>query len=361
MPWTQTSGFYQQGLSLSRAGFKEQKSAFRPDSHRTLAVRIQSCLPPALWPGFPGRLSSPFHTLLSWDYNLQNHTERSPSSPPFLLIMVDTVVSVMKPAPCSSCIQPLENNLYMHLKAQKSTMIRGHPIAPMTQICNSALQSKFLDWSLYVIMQGMKELLLHESFNVPKVLALPKLELIDLSFEIGGKVPHKRSWTPSHECCWLEFHFREVTHSLEQSGSQVSCWQVPRASCHSPSHITTDFMAESLTRISWSIPVCWIISWGVLVRLASTAWPVWLHSARAVAATAAMAAIMIAETIQAMWVPKKHHTLTWERAQLRGARPPGSSHLWVTLTGSQVSVCMWTTKTIVRLSWVTLAWVRQLV
>ena len=55
-------------------------------------------------------------------------------------------------------------------------------------------------------------------------------------------------------------------------------------------------------------------------------------------------------------VPHPH--LQWGR--LRAARLPGSSHSWVTLTGSQTSVCLWTTKTIVRLSWVKLVWVRQL-
>ena len=36
------------------------------------------CLPPAL-PGFPGRLTSPFQSLLSWSYNLRNHKEWSPT------------------------------------------------------------------------------------------------------------------------------------------------------------------------------------------------------------------------------------------------------------------------------------------
>ena len=39
----------------------------------TLGVRIESCLPPALLPGFPGRLTSPFQSLLSRGYNFQNH------------------------------------------------------------------------------------------------------------------------------------------------------------------------------------------------------------------------------------------------------------------------------------------------
>ena len=43
------------------------------------------------------------------------------------------------------------------------------------------------------------------------------------------KAPLKWCWTFSHEF-WLEFHFRGVTHSLEMPGSQVSCWQVTRAS-----------------------------------------------------------------------------------------------------------------------------------
>ena len=65
-----------------------------------------------------------------------------PTSPPFLFVMVDIVVSPMKPATCSSCIQSLENNLYMHFKVQKTTMIRRHPIAPMTQTCKFSPSSQ---------------------------------------------------------------------------------------------------------------------------------------------------------------------------------------------------------------------------
>ena len=45
----------------------------------TVGVRVQSCLPPAFLPGFPGRLTSPFQGLLSWGYSLGNHTEWSPT------------------------------------------------------------------------------------------------------------------------------------------------------------------------------------------------------------------------------------------------------------------------------------------
>ena len=45
----------------------------------SLGVRVESCLPPAFLPGFPGRLTSPFQSLLSWGCNLWNHTEQSPN------------------------------------------------------------------------------------------------------------------------------------------------------------------------------------------------------------------------------------------------------------------------------------------
>ena len=44
----------------------------------TLGIRVESCLPPALLPGFPGRLTSPLQGLLLWGYSLGNHTEHSP-------------------------------------------------------------------------------------------------------------------------------------------------------------------------------------------------------------------------------------------------------------------------------------------
>ena len=44
----------------------------------TLGVRVGSCLPPAL-PGFPGRLTSPFQSLLLQGCKLWNHTEWSPT------------------------------------------------------------------------------------------------------------------------------------------------------------------------------------------------------------------------------------------------------------------------------------------
>ena len=53
----------------------------------TLSVRIESCLPPAFLPGFPGKLTSSFQGLLSWGDSLGNHTEQSPISPPFLFVM----------------------------------------------------------------------------------------------------------------------------------------------------------------------------------------------------------------------------------------------------------------------------------
>ena len=40
---------------------------------------VESCLPPAFLPGFPGKLTSPFQGLCSWGYSLQNHTEQSPT------------------------------------------------------------------------------------------------------------------------------------------------------------------------------------------------------------------------------------------------------------------------------------------
>ena len=119
MPWTQKSGLYQQGLSLSRPASTDKNVHFRPGSHRTLSVRLESCLPPALWPGLPGRLTSPFQSLLLWGYNLGNHTEQSLTSPPFLFVKANTVVSPMKPATCSSHIWSLENNLYMQKKVLK--------------------------------------------------------------------------------------------------------------------------------------------------------------------------------------------------------------------------------------------------
>ena len=39
----------------------------------------------------------------------------------------------MEPAACSLHRQPLESNLYIHFKAHKTTIIRRHPVAPMTQ------------------------------------------------------------------------------------------------------------------------------------------------------------------------------------------------------------------------------------
>ena len=44
----------------------------------TFGVRVGLCLSPVL-PGLPGRLTSPFQGFLLWDYNLWNHTERSPT------------------------------------------------------------------------------------------------------------------------------------------------------------------------------------------------------------------------------------------------------------------------------------------
>ena len=43
-----------------------------------LSVRVRSCLPPVL-PGFPGRLTSTFQSLLSQGCTLQNHTEWFPT------------------------------------------------------------------------------------------------------------------------------------------------------------------------------------------------------------------------------------------------------------------------------------------
>ena len=44
----------------------------------TLGVRVESYLPPVL-PVFPGRLTSPFQSLLLRGCNLQSHTEWSPA------------------------------------------------------------------------------------------------------------------------------------------------------------------------------------------------------------------------------------------------------------------------------------------
>ena len=53
------------GLIAEWSQFQKTKNVhFRPDSHGTLHVRTESCLPPVLWPGFPGRLTSPFQSLL---------------------------------------------------------------------------------------------------------------------------------------------------------------------------------------------------------------------------------------------------------------------------------------------------------
>ena len=49
---------------------KDKDVHFRLDSHGALRVRIESFLSPALWPGFPGRLTSPFQSLLLRSYNL---------------------------------------------------------------------------------------------------------------------------------------------------------------------------------------------------------------------------------------------------------------------------------------------------
>ena len=46
----------------------------------TLGVRLESCLPPAFSPAFPGRLTRPFQGLLSRGYSLQKHTECSPTA-----------------------------------------------------------------------------------------------------------------------------------------------------------------------------------------------------------------------------------------------------------------------------------------
>ena len=74
---------------------------------------------------------------------ISNTTQSGPQHfPLFCLLMVDTVVSPMKPAICFSCIRSLENNWYIHLKAQKTTMIRRHPIASMTQTHKFSLSNQ---------------------------------------------------------------------------------------------------------------------------------------------------------------------------------------------------------------------------
>ena len=248
----------------------------------------------------------------------------------------------MEPAACSLHRQPLESNLYIHFKAHKTTIIRRHPVAPMTQTHKFSPSNQVFGLSLCKLLCRVWK----SSCSVSLLMSWSCWHSSSWSWSIcplrlEEKGPFKCYWISSHEC-WLEFHFRGVTHSLKKSGSQVSCCWVTRASCRSRSHITADSMAESLAGISWSVCVCWIISWAVLVRRASRAWAVSMDSARAVAPAAAEAAMMIAETIQARKVPKKLRILTWERARLRVSRPPGSSHSQVTLTGSQISVCLWT-------------------
>lgn len=63
-----------------------------------------------------------------------------------------------------------------------------------------------------------------------------------------------------------------------------------------------------------------------------TAWAIWTDSANAAVAVAAVATIMMAETVHALRVPIKHLIWTVTGAWLRAAR-----HSQVALTGSQSS------------------------
>ena len=60
--------FISTGLCYAEQASKDKMCVSGLISTGTLGVRVESCLPPAFLPGFPGRLTSPFQGLLSWGY-----------------------------------------------------------------------------------------------------------------------------------------------------------------------------------------------------------------------------------------------------------------------------------------------------
>ena len=60
--------FISTGLCYAEQASKDKTYISGLISMGTLRVRVESCLPPAFLPGFPGRLTSPFQGLLSWGY-----------------------------------------------------------------------------------------------------------------------------------------------------------------------------------------------------------------------------------------------------------------------------------------------------
>ena len=121
----------------------------------------------------------------------------------------------------------------MQRSTQSVIIISKQPVAPKTHILRLSPSNQFFKFSQPRLSRRVwKTSCLVRRWMSCSCWCNSSCNLSICPFKLVEKAPLRQCWISLQEY-WLEFHGREVMHSLANSGTQVSCWRATSASWHS--------------------------------------------------------------------------------------------------------------------------------